>query len=112
MMTRIPLSPCQTCRHYIQSSIGDLLVCVAFPGGIPDPILSGEVDHRRSFPGDQGICYEPMHGPEIISRKEGEIKVRTVNMDVNLGDEVIKRGGIDITIRVNRIKDRFGDRYT
>ena len=53
-----------------------------------------------------------MHGPEIISRKEGEIKVGTVNMDIQIGDEVIKRGEIDITIRVNRIKDLFGDRYT
>ena len=111
-MTRISLSFCQTCRHYYQNTPGDMLACEAFPKGIPDPILSGAVDHRRSYPGDQGISYEPMHGPEIIPRDEGEIKVGTVNMDVDLGDEVIKRGGIDIMIQVNPIKERFGDRYT
>jgi hypothetical protein len=110
-MTHIPLSPCQTCKHYYQNNPDDLLVCEAFPDGIPDPILSGEDDHRRTFPGDHGIVFEPMHSHEIISREEEEIKGGTINMDFNLGDDVIKREGIDIMIRVNPIKDRFGDRY-
>ncbi|WP_319579083.1 hypothetical protein [uncultured Methanospirillum sp.] len=111
-MTKIPLSSCQTCVHYYQNSPGDLLVCEVFPDGIPDSILSGVVDHRRTFPGDQGVLYEPMRSPEIISRVEEEIKIGSMNMDVNLGDDVIKRKGIDIMIRVNPIRDRFGDQYT
>ncbi len=111
-MTNIHLCSCQTCVHYYQNSPGDLLTCEAFPDGIPDTILSGIEDHRRSFPGDQGVMYEPMHSPEIISRNEEEIRIGTMNMDVNLGNDVIKRKGIDIMIRVNPIRDRFGDQYT
>ncbi|WP_181391702.1 hypothetical protein [Methanospirillum lacunae] len=111
-MSRIHLSPCQTCRHYYQNNPDDLLVCEAFPDGIPDPILTGEDNHHRAFPGDHGIVFEPMLNHEIISREEEEIKGTTINMDFNLGDDVIKRQGIDIVIRVNPIKDRFGDRYT
>jgi len=33
--------------------------CKAFPGGIPIEILSGQADHRESFPGDNGIHFEP-----------------------------------------------------
>lgn len=111
-MSRILISPCQSCRHYAQDSSGELLTCEAFPEGIPEPILSGELDHRRPFPGDQGIRYEPVRGPCIISREPEEIQVGRVNLDINLGDEIIRRGGIDITITVNPIKERFGDRYT
>jgi len=56
--------------------------------------------------------YEPMRSLEIISRAEEEIKIGSMNMDINLGDGVINRKGIDIMIRVNPIRDRFGDQYT
>jgi hypothetical protein len=111
-MSRILISPCQSCRHYAQNSSGELLTCEAFPGGIPDAILSGDNDHKRPFPGDQGICYEPVRAPCIISREPEEIRIGRVNLDIDLGDEIIRRGEIDITIQVNPIKERFGDRYT
>jgi len=111
-MKSIKLSSCQVCRHYYQDTSGDLLTCAAFPDGIPDPLLSGEVNHVRSYPGDQGIRFERIRGPQIISREPEEITVGRVNMDINTGDEIIRRGGIDITIRVNPMKELFGDRFT
>ncbi len=45
---------CYGCAHHF----GDRM-CEAFPGGIPDKIMSGEDDHTQPFPGDHGIRYEP-----------------------------------------------------
>ncbi|MFH0967335.1 MAG: hypothetical protein V1862_06590 [Methanobacteriota archaeon] len=70
------------------------------------------MDHLRSYPSDQGIQFERIRGPQIISRELEDITVGRVNMDINTGDDIIKRGAIDITIRVNPMKEIFGDRYT
>lgn len=37
--------------------------CAAFPDGIPDPILYGEVDHREPYPGDRGLRWLPSEEP-------------------------------------------------
>ncbi len=34
--------------------------CFAFPKGIPEKILTGEHDHTKPFPGDNGIRFEPI----------------------------------------------------
>lgn len=47
---------CATCKNWTIA-----LSCRAFPDGIPDEILSGEVDHSKSYPGDSGILYDPIH---------------------------------------------------
>ena len=37
----------------------DGTTCRAFPRGIPDKILRGEVDHRKPYEGDRGIRFKP-----------------------------------------------------
>ena len=53
-MTIIPI--CAGCKHLVD---GDALKCKAFPDGIPAAILWSKADHRRPYPNDNGIRYEP-----------------------------------------------------
>jgi hypothetical protein len=41
-----------------------ILGCDAFPEGIPDEIILGGDKHRRAFPGDHGIQFEPIDEDE------------------------------------------------
>jgi hypothetical protein len=67
---RIPAMQCMRCKHNTwklvprpgQSPMEEadpLHTCDAFPGGIPDAITINQSDHRRPFPGDNGIRWEP-----------------------------------------------------
>lgn len=55
----LALSQCAYCRHFGRRS---LPVCSAFPGHIPQPILSNELDHRLPIEGDQGVRFEARDG--------------------------------------------------
>jgi hypothetical protein len=57
-MTIGPAPICIECKHYICSKGPD--ICEAFPEGIPDEILKGENKHKKPFPGDRGILFEPI----------------------------------------------------
>jgi hypothetical protein len=48
---------CSGCAHLM----GDLKdpKCAAFPAGIPWPILLSETDHRKPYPDDLGIQFDP-----------------------------------------------------
>lgn len=64
---------CDYCRH------ADGPRCRAFPDGIPRIILSGEYDHRREYPGDGGVRFEPKseaHWQRSQERKlmDGEVE--------------------------------------
>lgn len=52
---------CQTCVEHL-TGYG---ICRAFPDGIPPEIATGEHDHTKPFPGDQGIRYK--QAPEFAS---------------------------------------------
>ncbi len=49
------MGKCHLCKHDIRGEVG----CKAFPDGIPFPILRGEHDHSKPYPGDNGIRFEP-----------------------------------------------------
>lgn len=55
-MTIIPI--CGKCKHLDRSERG-LRKCEAFPDQIPRPILLMAHDHRKPFPSDHGIRFEP-----------------------------------------------------
>ena len=48
---------CPSCAHVRFGQDG--ATCAAFPKGIPEAILTGRVSHRKPYPGDRGIQFEP-----------------------------------------------------
>ena len=56
-MTTI-LPQCVFCRYYRHGDTGP--VCDAFPEGIPKRILHNNHDHRKPYPGDNDIRFEPV----------------------------------------------------
>lgn len=51
-MIGIPI--CVSCKHYTFKS----WTCAAYPFGIPDEIITGEVDHNKPYQDDHGIQFE------------------------------------------------------
>jgi hypothetical protein len=46
------------CRHY-GGFVRVQHVCIAFPKGIPDEIITGEYEHLTALPGQESVtCYE------------------------------------------------------
>ncbi len=60
-MTTGPEPICVTCKHWHQDNT-EAMTCDAFPNGIPMPIILNAADHRKPYPGDHGIRYEPLPG--------------------------------------------------
>jgi hypothetical protein len=54
---------CLSCAH-LRPSTDETKIdsCDAFPNGIPREIYFGGRSHRRPYPGDHGIRFEPVAG--------------------------------------------------
>lgn len=55
-MMRVTIPPCAECTHW---DVGEE-TCEAFPAGIPDAIFRYGNPHKKPFPGDGGIRFEPI----------------------------------------------------
>ena len=49
---------CVACQR-LRPGPGGRWTCLAFPEGIPTPLLEGRESHRVPYPGDNGIRFEP-----------------------------------------------------
>ena len=54
---------CFTCKHYAAA-----LTCDAFLERIPQDILNGTIDHRKPYPGDNGIQWEPFDAKKPLDQ--------------------------------------------
>jgi hypothetical protein len=53
---------CTSCRHLDRVAMASLHImrCTAYPEEIPREIAGNKHDHRKPFPGDHGIRFEPL----------------------------------------------------
>ena len=51
---------CSACRHLISTPrrVGERATCTAYPEGIPTGIWPEGGDHRKPWPGDNGVRFE------------------------------------------------------
>ena len=48
---------CYNCTHQDQE---DHFKCTAFPKRIPKAIIESRANHRKPYPGDNGVLYDPI----------------------------------------------------
>ena len=74
---------CVVCRNLGYFRDGRF-TCVAFPRGIPEPIMAGRADHRRPYAGDGGIRFEadPDAMPELVAAMHSLVGMAAVGFAV------------------------------
>lgn len=62
-------SQCLLCQHY---EFGK--TCAAFPRAIPQQIFVGGFDHRKPYPGDNGIRFRPLNrdAVQVVAEEDAD----------------------------------------
>lgn len=84
---------CACCRHW--DGAGG---CAAFASGIPEDLINEGRDHRRPYPGDEGIRFEPVDPGEwdtsLLRREmDGEVEDYWQNPAIGASKAGGERGG-------------------
>lgn len=58
---------CIACRH-LDGDKAPERTCPAFPKGIPDDVWEGEIDHRKPYPGDNGVRFESRERANLATK--------------------------------------------
>ena len=58
-MRLVAFGDCMYCKHF-NNKLKTKNVCKAFPDGVPNEILLGEIKHTKPYKGDHGIQFEPI----------------------------------------------------
>ena len=73
-------SLCKLCKH--RQDFG----CAAFPEGIPLEIREMRVDHRRPYPADNGVVFEPKDDSEDTRRRLETVRLRSGRVPAGTND--------------------------
>lgn len=57
-MTVLIAPICYDCKYFDKDNSYKWFKCKAYPKGIPDEIISNEIDHTKPYKGDNGIQFE------------------------------------------------------
>jgi hypothetical protein len=57
-------SQCIDCKNFIEKTEEGILICKAFPNGIPNDVFWNRIDHSENIDGDNVIKFEEINWGE------------------------------------------------